>query len=288
MSLSSVFSRCRDILLRPKMTWQAIAAEPGGLKEAFIPYAVVMSLFPSLGMLLIPLVTQYFTSRLGVSSVGPSLAYSVKMAALYYVVGLVLTLIYGGVLSLIAPVFGGKRSLVQSCRILIYAATPIYVGFVLGIVPIVGLIFILGAIPWMLVLIYMGIGALLGTSGARQFLLTVTILGVYFVMGIAFQKVWPSFRYTPSTPVVQAGLPGDEQNQMIAQAKVSAGQGTEDEMAMVADQYLKAKIAAGEIKPGQEAEERKKMIEELRQMKAEQAKLAAEMEKNMPESSQQN
>jgi len=38
--------RCCDILLHPQDSWSAIATEPGGVKEAFVPYAVVMGLIP--------------------------------------------------------------------------------------------------------------------------------------------------------------------------------------------------------------------------------------------------
>ena len=51
---------------------------------------------------------------------------------------------------------------------------------------------------------------------------------------------------------------------MVAAGKVASGQGTEADIALAADYSLKQMIAAGQVKPGEEAKTRADMVQAMR------------------------
>src|SRR3977135_1057996 len=119
----NTIQRFKDILLSPTATWKEVAQEPGGLKEAFIPYGVAMVLIPAAMTLLRGLATPL---------------QSAELSAYMLVSGLVMTIVIGLLMTGLAPVFSARKSYVLSCRVLIYAGTPYCAAAMLGIIPVFG------------------------------------------------------------------------------------------------------------------------------------------------------
>jgi hypothetical protein len=258
--MNTTIERCRDILLHPQRTWSVIATEPGGLKEAFYPYAFVMGLIPVVVMIIV--------------GAGMNLVKMLNFALISYVGSLVFMLLVGKVMEWLAPLFGARKSWVLSCRVLIYAGTPICVAALLGLIPILGTLLSLLALPWALVLLYLGMGRVLETQGARQLLFTLTTLLIFAIIPIIAFTLMPHPIHS-ATPVT-ATVMDPQTATMLASMKAESGQGTDADMQRAADAQVQQLIANGQIKPDQADNKRDEILKGMQAIKVEMEKATAE------------
>ena len=154
--------RAKDILLSAEATWPIIAEEEGGLKEALLPYMVVIGFIPGLigAVLSVALwgtIGAMLTGTPPVSSM-TSMVFGSVIHLAYELVGI---LVGGKIVELIAPSFGLRKSWVLSTRAIVYGSTPAYVGSMIFWIPVLGWLAAIVCMIWSILLTIRGFKALL-------------------------------------------------------------------------------------------------------------------------------
>ena len=109
----TLVQRVQDILLKPKETWPAIAAESGDVKSIYTSYLVYLAAIPAvagfIGM-----------SVFGMSFLGATIRTPIMSGLASMIVGFVLSLVMVYVLALIAnalaPTFGGEKNMLNAVK----------------------------------------------------------------------------------------------------------------------------------------------------------------------------
>jgi hypothetical protein len=153
----TLVQRVQDILLKPKETWPAIAAESGDVKSIYTSYLVYLAAIPAvagfIGM-----------SIFGMSFLGATIRTPIMSGLASMIVGFVLSLVMVYVLALIAnalaPTFGGEKNMINAVKLVAYGATAGMVGGVFSLLPMLSMLGILAGL-YSIYLIYTGIPVLM-------------------------------------------------------------------------------------------------------------------------------
>ena len=153
----TLVQRVQDILLKPKETWPAIAAESGDVKSIYTSYLVYLAAIPAvagfIGM-----------SIFGMSFLGATIRTPIFSGLASMIVGFVLSLVMVYVLALIAnalaPTFGGEKNMLNAVKLIAYGATAGFVGGVFSLLPMLSMLGILAGL-YSIYLIYTGIPVLM-------------------------------------------------------------------------------------------------------------------------------
>jgi hypothetical protein len=183
----SLVDRAKNILLKPTEEWPVIAAEPGDVVGLFKNYACILALVPLFaGILIATVLGALLASFMGgvVGSVG--FGALVLSQVIGYVVGLALIFAIAFIVSSIAPSFNGKQDLFQAAKLIIYATTPVWLSYIFLIIPLLGLLVVLGAIAYAVYLVYLGAGPVLGIPQEKIAGFTVVTILVYLGVAIAY------------------------------------------------------------------------------------------------------
>ena len=153
----TLVQRVQGILLKPKETWPAIAAESGDVKSIYTSYLVYLAAIPAvagfIGM-----------SIFGMSFLGATIRTPIFSGLASMIVGFVLSLVMVYVLALIAnalaPTFGGEKNMLNAVKLIAYGATAGLVGGVFSLLPMLSMLGILAGL-YSIYLIYTGIPVLM-------------------------------------------------------------------------------------------------------------------------------
>lgn len=186
----SLVDRAKNIVLKPLEEWPIIAKETGDVAGLFKNYACILALVPLImGILVSVVIGALLTSAMG------GVAGSIGLGALLigqivsYLIGLLALFAISFVTSAIAPSFNGKQDLFQATKLIIYSTTPIWLSTICLIIPILGLLIMLGAIAYAIYLVYLGANPVLGVPTEKVAGFTVVLILVYFVVGFLFWLV---------------------------------------------------------------------------------------------------
>jgi Yip1 domain len=195
----SIVDRAKNIILKPADEWNVIAGEPASVGGLFTGYAVILAAIPMIAGIL-------FTGVLGVSAAGlggmggGAMAMGVSAVAALAVIGYVLSLVTLYLMSLIvnavSPSFNGKSDMVQSTKLMTYASTPTWVAGLLSWIPILGGLIALGAIAYVVYLIYLGLKPVLGVPQEKVAGFTVVIVLIYIVLSLIVSGVIVGLLFT--------------------------------------------------------------------------------------------
>lgn len=153
----NLVQRVQDILLKPKDTWPAIAAEPGDAAALYKNYLVYLALIPAvagfIGM-----------SLFGVGGFGFSIRVPIVSGLISMVVGFVLSLVAVFVLGLIAnalaPTFGGTKDPMSALKLVAYGSTAGFLGGIFSLVPQLAILGMLASL-YSIYLIFTGVPVLM-------------------------------------------------------------------------------------------------------------------------------
>ena len=172
----TLVQRVQDILLKPKETWPAIAAESGDVKSIYTSYLVYLAAIPAvagfIGM-----------SVFGMSFLGATIRTPIMSGLASMIVGFVLSLVMVYVLALIAnalaPTFGGEKNMLNAVKLVAYGATAGMVGGVFSLLPMLSMLGILAGL-YSIYLIYTGIPVLMKApdSKAMGYTAVLVVCGV--------------------------------------------------------------------------------------------------------------
>ncbi|MDP2261188.1 MAG: Yip1 family protein [Caulobacter sp.] len=175
-SSSGLVQRVQDILLRPKPTWDVIAAEPATVKGLFTGYIMILA---AIGP-----VCQFLGSMLGggflfapFTLVAAVVGYGLSLAGVY-----IMALVIDG----LAPSFGGEKNQIQALKVAAYGSTAAWLAGVFNLVPMLAFLGILGL--YSLYLLYLGLPNLMKTPADKAIgytaVVVIAMLVVYAVIGM--------------------------------------------------------------------------------------------------------
>lgn len=170
----SLVERAKEIILRPKDTWEIVKNEETTVKELYMSYAVILAVIP-------PVATFIGMTFVGISAFGvhvrvPFLQGLVQ-AILNYVICLVGLYVIAFIITAMAPQFASKQDMTASMQLVVFSYTPIWITGILGIIPMLGLLLFLASL-YSLYLLYIGLPIVLETPRDKVTVYFIAIIAI--------------------------------------------------------------------------------------------------------------
>ena len=177
----NIVQRVKDILLKPKETWQEIKGEPSTVSELYTSYAVWLAAIPAIA------------SFIGLSLIGFSaltfhyrmpLVRGLSQAVVSYVLTLVGIYIVALIIDALAPSFGSQKNQVKAMKVAVYSWTASWISGILMIIPALSPIMMLCSL-YSLYLFYLGLPVLMETPKEKAlgyFIITIIVSLVVFIL----------------------------------------------------------------------------------------------------------
>jgi len=176
----SIVDRAKGILLTPKTEWPIIAAEPA-TTGSVITYAAILAL--------IPLVASVLGAVLFVGRLGLGINLVLASAVISYLIGLGILFVMGIIAAALAPSFDGQNSQIQGLKLIVYAATPVYVAGVLQIIPGLNVIASLVGLAYGIYLIYLGARPVVGVPEVKSGGYTAVIVIIWLILQLVVSAI---------------------------------------------------------------------------------------------------
>lgn len=175
-----LIARVQNILMQPRVEWQAIEGEPATTQSLFLGYAAPLALIPAIAAILGSLVSALiFHSVLGL--VG-GLISAVVVAILSFVIGLGGVFVFGLIINALASSFGAAGNALQSMKVAVYGMTAAWVAGILGFIPLLGSLVSLVGFGYSCYLIYLGIVQLMKPPADKAVAYAVVSIVIYVVI----------------------------------------------------------------------------------------------------------
>ncbi len=177
MDLNKLFTRAKNIIVKPDDEWQVIKGETIGKKEVILNYALPLMVLIAIASLIGSSITRL---HLGISF--PSVLIS---AVVVFVVQFAAMYLSAVIINELAPSFGSKKDINAAFKLVVYASTASYVAAILsGLIPILSVLFgILGL--YSIYLFWTGITPMMETPENKRIgyiIVSFLIIVVIFVV----------------------------------------------------------------------------------------------------------
>jgi hypothetical protein len=208
----SIVQRAKNIIIKPADEWNVIASEPATIGGLFTGYAAPLALIPLVSTIL-------FTGLLGISALdmmglGSGMPTGLMVIASSAVVDFILSLVTLFVMVMIvkrvSPSFNGNSDKVQAMKLMTYASTPSWVVALVSWIPFLGAFLGLGAIVYVVYLIYVGLHPVLGVPKEKVASFTVVIVVIYVVLALIIAGIAAGLLFSTSigNPMTGGALSG--------------------------------------------------------------------------------
>jgi hypothetical protein len=132
---AGLVARVVGILTKPAAEWDAIAGEAATVQSLFAGYACILAAIGPVALIVQHLLFIHWT-----------LPIVVGIALFSYVLSLVGVAIVGFIINALASSFGAKPDSIQAMKLAVYSYTASWVAAGLNIVPVLGILAIIGSI----------------------------------------------------------------------------------------------------------------------------------------------
>ena len=176
----SIVDRAKNILLTPKTEWPIIAAEPA-TTGTLMTYAAILGL--------IPLAASLLGGLLFTSSLGLGFNFILISGLVGYAIGLGILFLMGIITAALAPSFDGQNVQISGLKLIVYAATPVYVAGILAIIPGLGAIASIIGLAYGIYLIYLGAGPVVGIPVAKTGGFTAVVVVIWIVLQLVISAI---------------------------------------------------------------------------------------------------
>ena len=194
----NIVQRVQDILLKPKETWPAIAAESDDIPSIYKNYLVYLAAIPVVA-------TFIGMSLVGIGAFGVHVRVPIVTGLVNMVVGFVLALVMIYVLALIAnalaPSFQGEKNLPNAFKLIAYGATAGLVGGIFNLVPALSMLGLLAAL-YSIYLLYTGVPVMMKTPQEKSLAYTAVLIVCGIVAGLIVGAVSSMFTGAGTTSMV--------------------------------------------------------------------------------------
>jgi len=188
--MQKIIERIKQIILKPKETWEIIKTEEATIQGLFKEYLIILAAVPAIANLLgrwiiginIPFAGTYkFT--LGGSLLNAILGYVLMVAGVW---------VAGKVISLLAPKFGSESDDLKGFKVALFSYTPLMAAGVLYIIPALSpIVFIAGL--YGLYILYIGLPIVMGTPKEKALSYTVVVIVTLIVISIIIGAITTAF-----------------------------------------------------------------------------------------------
>ena len=181
----NLIQRVQDILLKPKETWPAIAAEPATVASIYQNWLIFLAAIPAvaafIGLSIIGMGGFGFGFRVPILSglVHMVLSYALSLGMVY-----VLALIVDA----LAPTFGGTKNPIAALKVVAYGSTAGFVGGIFSLIPMLGVLGILAGL-YSIYLIYLGLPVLMRNPPDKSAGYTAVVIVISIVAMVILSAI---------------------------------------------------------------------------------------------------
>lgn len=176
----SLVQRATGILTQPRPEWSRISQEPASTGSLFVGYAAILAGVPLAFQIVLALLMA------GVSG----LVSAVVAGALSLALGLAIVFAMGVIANALAGAFGGRKNDIGAQKLVVYAATPLWVAGIatalLAIIPILGpllgFVLIVAAFAYTAYLLYLGGSIVMGVGPQQAAIYALAIAAIWLVL----------------------------------------------------------------------------------------------------------
>jgi hypothetical protein len=183
----SLQTRVVAILTKPADEWRTIGAEPATVEGLMRDYAAPLAAIPAvaqfIGFSLIGLPAPVFGGAIRIGIVR-----SFTFAVVAWVSALVSAWIAAVVIEKLASTFQAKGSTAQALKLVVYSMTPIWVGGVLYLVPVLSVLLIIAAL-YAVYLFYLGLPRVMSTPSDKIIPYMVVSALVIIVVSVCLSAI---------------------------------------------------------------------------------------------------
>jgi hypothetical protein len=194
----SLVDRAKNIIMRPKLEWPVIDAEPSSIAGIYRSYVVILAAIPPLATAIGQLV---FGWRFLGIVYRPSPAHVIAQAIIQYLLSLGAVYVLALIIEALAPTFGGIKDRVAAFKVAAYAATASWLAGIFGIIPNLSVLAILGL--YSLYLYYTGLPVLMKVSQDKAIgyvlATVVAAIVIFLVVGMVTAALVGAFAPMPLT-----------------------------------------------------------------------------------------
>jgi hypothetical protein len=168
-----LLDRVKNMLLKPKEEWLVIDNETNSGVPLIMSYLLPLTIVAALA------------TFLGILIVGGSLLMEFGLiTALILLVQLIVAVYVNAVVTdALAPSFSSQKNLNKSIQLVVYAATPSYVGAILNIIPSIGWLGMLAGGIYSIYLFYLGIPILKKTPEDK---IPIYLIAIIVVLALVY------------------------------------------------------------------------------------------------------
>lgn len=188
----NTIDRAKNIILRPKQTWEEIKDESMGISEIFYSYVLILAAIPAISEFI-------GSSLIGYSFMGMHYRLGVMTALGYSIFSYIMTIIGVYVVAVIAnalaPKFDSEKNLTNALKAVAFSMTPSWIAGLLYLIPPLSILAILASI-YGLYLFYLGLPLLMNTPKDKSLIYFIVVLIVtivaYLVIGFITSALFVS------------------------------------------------------------------------------------------------
>ena len=185
----SLVTRAKNIIMTPKTEWAVIAGEEANANGIFMSYALPLIILDAVAAF----IGHAFIWGASHYGGGYAMSWGLYFALMSVVGGVLGVWLTAFVVNALAPNFGSEKNMGRAMQLVVYSYTPMWVGGLLGIIPILGWLGMLFGI-YGLYLIYLGLPHTMKTPADKVVTyMVITILAlivIYVIVGAVFASIF--------------------------------------------------------------------------------------------------
>jgi len=185
----SLIERAKNIVMTPKTEWAVIASEDANANSIFMGYALPFIILDAVAAF----IGHAFIWGAGHYGGGYAITWGLYFAVMGIVGGVLGVWLTAMVVNALAPSFGSEKNMGRAMQLVVYSYTPMWIGGLLGIIPMLGRLGMLFGI-YGLYLIYLGLPHTMKTPADKVITyMVITILAlivIYVIVGAIFASIF--------------------------------------------------------------------------------------------------
>ena len=175
----TLISRVKNLILKPKSEWEAIASAPQPIQPLFMGFVLILAAITPLCHAIRGLVFGY--GALGVYY-HPDIITVLVGAVVQYVLAVAMVYVLGFIIDALAPRFGGTKDRTLALNVAAYSATAAWLAGIFGLFPQTSALSIVGL--YSLYLLYLGLPRLMKAPEEKALGYTAVVVLIAIVLGL--------------------------------------------------------------------------------------------------------
>jgi Yip1-like protein len=178
-------ARVKNILLRPRLEWEVIDAEPASIRGLYVGYICILAAIPPVAAAIGNLL--FGQGLPGIAVWRPSPTFVILSAILSYAMSLVAVAVLALVIDALATSFGGTKDRIQAFKVAAYSYTAAWVAGIFGLIPALAIIGLLLGL-YSFYLLYLGLPRLMRVpeDKAVGYVVVTAVIAILVQMILAF------------------------------------------------------------------------------------------------------